>query len=398
MFSELTNQPRPYQWGDKHSIATWQGRVPSGTPEAELWWGSHPGSEAIVSSGSRGEEPEPVSAWLSAKGVSPALPFLVKLLAADSPLSLQVHPTRKQAIAGFAAENASGMSVDDPRRNYRDASDKPEILIAWSDEFLALAGAQSLEGLAGTVELIASVVSDGSLVDSARAALTSGPEALIQWAFSAEQSIESLAHALTEAWGSGVVHKTLGDGSELARVWDRVIDHYPGDRGIVAASFLNCVSLSRGEAIFIPAGVPHAYLQGFGLEVMAPSDNVLRGGLTPKHIDREELARILDPAPYPNPIFEPLRVGEGIRRFSPRGVPFQVHHAQGTEVTLEVPVGGPVGEPAVVVVESGAFRSVSNSAENQGAEILQGGRAYVGVISGPGAVLEGSGSVFIVSS
>jgi mannose-6-phosphate isomerase len=394
MFHELTNQPRPYQWGDSHSIAAWQGRPPSGGPEAELWVGAHPGSEASVHTTDGDGNPQALSSWLSDRGLMAKLPFLVKLLAAATPLSIQVHPTKEQAQHGFAAENATGIPVDDPRRNYRDDSDKPEILIAWSDEFLALAGLQSVDALAETMEEILAVVKDGALVEPATAALQGGPEAFGKWLFSSDETLEHMARALTTAWESGVAQATLEDGSDLLRVWDRVIAHYPGDRGVVAASFLNLVSLSRGEAIFLPAGVPHAYLQGFGLEVMAPSDNVLRGGLTPKHIDREELATILDARPYPNARHEPVTVGEGSRRFSPAGVRFNVHHAQGTGVGLSVPASGPV----IVVVESGVFRTGLEDSVGAGSSELQGGKAYVGLVPEHGVTLEGSGSVFVVSS
>ncbi len=394
MFHELTNQPRPYQWGDSHSIATWQGRPPSGGPEAELWWGTHPGSEASVHATDGDGKAQALSSWLRDRGLKPALPFLVKLLAAATPLSIQVHPTKEQAQHGFAAEKATGIPLDAPRRNYRDDSDKPEILIAWSEEFLALAGLQRVEALAATMEQIVAVVDDGALFDPATAALQDGPEAFGRWLFSSDQTLEHLARALTEAWESGVATTTLGVGWDLIRVWDRVIAHYPGDRGIVVASFLNLVSLSRGEAIFVPAGVPHAYLQGFGLEVMAPSDNVLRGGLTPKHIDREELAKILDAKPYPSARHEPVTGGDGSRRFSPAGVPFDVHHAQGTGVTLSVPASGPV----IVVVESGVFTVIPEASGGARYSDLHGGKAYVGLVPQHGVTLEGSGSVFLVSS
>jgi len=394
MFHELTNQPRPYQWGDRDSIAAWQDRPPSGDPEAELWLGTHPGSEASVHTTDGDGNPQTLSSWLSDCGLKAELPFLVKLLAAATPLSIQVHPTKEQAQHGFAAENATGIPVDDSRRNYRDDSDKPEILIAWSDEFLALAGLKSVEALAATMEQIVAVVDHAALADPATAALQDGPEAFGKWLFSSDETLEHMARALTAAWETGVAQATLGDGSDLLRVWDGVVAHYPGDRGIVAASFLNLVSLSRGEAIFLPAGVPHAYLQGFGLEVMAPSDNVLRGGLTPKHIDREELAKILDAKPYPNARYEPVTVGEGSRRFSPAGLPFNVHHAQGTGVGLSVPAAGPV----IAVVESGVFTVVADASGGASYPELDGGKAYVGLVSESGVTLEGSGSVFVVSS
>ncbi len=393
MFRELTNQPRPYQWGDSHSIASWQGRDSAGGPEAELWFGTHPGSEAFVHPNSGGVDVTPLSRWLSGLGLNSTLPFLVKVLAAETPLSIQVHPTEAQARVGFATENTKGIPLDDPRRNYRDESDKPEVLIAWSDQFLALAGIQTPQAAVLALEQISSVVVKDSLIAPVRTALADGPESFGQWLFSREPSVEVLASALTEAWETGTVGTVLAEESDLYRVWERVITHYPKDPGIVAASFLNLVSLSRGEAIFLPAGIPHAYLHGFGLEVMAPSDNVVRGGLTSKHSDREELTKILDPRPLTAPVLEPMGMATGARLFAPGGAPFRILHAEGSELTLPVPAGGAV----IVVVESGGFVALADPPKNPEKQELHAGKAYVALLSEPGAVLEGSGSVFVVS-
>jgi mannose-6-phosphate isomerase len=392
MFHELTNQPRPYQWGDSHSIAQWQGRVPSGDPEAELWLGTHPGSEAHITEDSG--ELKPLSVWLAQQGMHTALPFLVKLLAASTPLSIQVHPTTQQARAGFALDNDAGLALDDPRRNYRDDSDKPEILIAWSEQFLALAGLQAPQAMASTLELMESLVPDSSLVTPARVALEGGSEAFGRWLFSEEQSVTDLAHAITGAWESGVVLSRVATDLDLVRVWDRVVSHYPGDPGIVAASFLNLVSLSRGEAVFLPAGIPHAYLHGFGLEVMAPSDNVLRGGLTPKHIDRVELQKILDSRPFTDARFEPKPLGISGLVFAPAGVPFTIQHAEGTEAEVQISSA----QPVIVVIESGSFSPDASTPGLTDPSVLQGGKAYLGVVPDTGVVLRGSGSIFVVAA
>ena len=383
MFCELTNEPRPYQWGDSHSIANWQVEPP-GSTAAELWLGTHPGSEAQVVE----MVPIPLSAWLRSHGAPEALPFLVKLLAAESPLSIQVHPTTAQAIAGYEMENGAGVSLEDPRRNYKDDSDKPEILVAWSERFLALAGFQSPDQCTETLTEMENLGVDGELTSVAHHAVKSGPAALAGWLFSNEESVDFLARRITSLWREGKSSGGPGSGSDLLTVWDLVVPHYPGDRGLVAASFLNLISLRRGEALYVPAGIPHAYLQGFGLEVMAPSDNVLRGGLTPKHIDRSELLAVLDPNPYVEARFSPDYVGSDQKIFAPPGASFALHHGEGSDISLTVDAHG----PAIVVIQSGSFMPQ----DSPSAEALCAGKAYVGIVPDSGVTLHGSGSVFVV--
>jgi len=382
MFSELTNETLPYQWGDSDSIAKWQGLEPSGSPAAELWLGTHPGSEAHVLE----MVPVPLSAWLRSHSSPEKLPFLVKLLAAESPLSIQVHPTAAQARAGYEAENAAGLSLEDSSRNYKDDSDKPEIVVAWSERFLALVGFQSPDQSTKTLNLMESLGVDKELTSAAHRALKSGPAGFAGWLFSDEEHVAFLARRITSLWREGIPSDGLG--SDLLTVWDLVVPQYAEDRGLVAASFLNLVSLKQGEALYVPAGIPHAYLNGFGLEVMAPSDNVLRGGLTPKHIDRSELLAVLDANPYVEARFSPDHADSDQKIFAPPGVPFALHHGEGSDISLTVATPG----PAIVVVHSGAF----TPQDSQNTEALQEGKAYVGIVPESGVTLHGSGSVFVV--
>jgi mannose-6-phosphate isomerase len=390
MLVELTNTPRPYPWGDLSSIALWQGRTPSGQPEAELWLGTHPGSESQVIWD--GGAQIPLSTWLERAGQPASLPFLVKILAAAMPLSIQVHPSSSQAREGFDRESAAGLSVDDPARNYRDTSDKPEIMIAWSERFEALVGFQSHAEMIDTLGLIEAVVGESDASQSLRNELKRGVSSGVDWLLSGSASVTALAQAITAVLSKadGLDHPRLARHS-LRRVWELVGPHFPGDPGLAVASFLNHISLARGEAVFIPAGIVHAYLEGFGLEVMAPSDNVLRGGLTTKHVDVDELAAIVVKDSFAKGRCVPDSGTAGVHQFSPVHVPFVVDHLFGGSDSVNLVAEG----PSVVVVESGEFH-IANGPDRV---VVREGHAYCFLPEGSHpASISGTGSAFVVAS
>lgn len=282
---KLTGTMQNYAWGHDSYIADLQGRDPSGDPEAELWFGAHPSAPSETSQG-------PLDSVIARDpqaqlGYDGTLPFLVKLLAAAKPLSLQAHPSLEQAGAGFERDNAAGIPLDAPHRNYKDANHKPELLIALTP-FRAMAG---FRPVAETIELLDAF--DLPELAPLEDALARND---------VEES-ERLAHALTLAMkcdATSSVEKRAGELAEredfigeAARNLAVIAREYPGDSGLIAAMLLNHVSLNPGEAIFLGAGDLHAYLHGLGVEVMANSDNVLRGGLTEKHIDTDELFSVL---------------------------------------------------------------------------------------------------------
>ncbi|MCR2764628.1 mannose-6-phosphate isomerase, class I [Microbacterium sp. zg.B48] len=306
MLVPLANTPRDYDWGSVTLLAGLEGRDPSGRPEAEVWFGDHPGSPALVPDG------RPLGVWLAEEGArtgAPAhLPYLLKLLAAASPLSIQAHPSRAQAVAGFAKEEAAGVPRDAAERTYRDENHKPELIVALSETFTALAG---LREIAATRRLLQAL----GPAAAGLAARLNGPDAAaalrdaLGWLLSgqAQPDVEAIIAAAA----------TTDDaefGPELARMKDLAARH-PGDPGVVVAMLMNLVTLHRGEAVFVPAGVLHAYLEGLGVEVMAASDNVLRGGLTAKHIDVAELLDVLDSTPGPIRVLRPQRLGGGAARY-----------------------------------------------------------------------------------
>ncbi|WP_159502502.1 mannose-6-phosphate isomerase, class I [Microbacterium sp. 18062] len=337
MLAPLSNTPRDYAWGSTTLIAGLQGRVPSGGPEAEVWFGDHPGSPARVDDG-RGLT---LDAWLARHGTdagAPArLPYLLKLLAAASPLSIQVHPSKAEAEAGAAREDAAGIPADAPHRNYKDDNHKPEVIVALSERFEALAG---LRDLALTRRLVDSL-GDAPGVGALAAALAAGDAAsalrdTIAWLLSgdAQDTVDAVIAALGHV-------ESAEFAAEIATARG-IAAAYPGDPGVVVALLMNHVSLARGEAIFVPAGVLHAYLSGLGVEVMSASDNVLRGGLTPKHIDVAELMSIVDARPDAPPRLAPREVAEGVALFAP-GIPdFELWRVS-SDVRAErrIPLHGP---------------------------------------------------------
>ncbi|MDT9700693.1 mannose-6-phosphate isomerase, class I [Streptomyces sp. P17] len=284
----LDNTIRPYAWGSTTAIPQLLGVEPTGEPQAEMWMGAHPGAPSRTGRGTLVDvidaDPEQELGHACVAKFGPRLPFLLKILAAGAPLSLQVHPDLEQAREGYADEERRGIPVDAGHRNYKDANHKPELICALT-EFDGLCGfrdpvraADLLDGLGVDslkpyVDLLHAHPEDAALREVLTAILTADPDEMTRTVTDAAAACARLGGAYTPY-------------AELAH-------HYPGDPGVIAAMLLNHVRLQPGEALFLGAGIPHAYLSGLGVEIMANSDNVLRCGLTPKHVDVPELLRIV---------------------------------------------------------------------------------------------------------
>lgn len=312
----LLGAVRSYAWGSRTDLAALQGRpVPSEHPEAEIWLGAHPADPAMIDDGTS------TRSLLSVIDENPALelgantsatylgrlPFLLKLLAADEPLSLQAHPSARQAAEGFAREESARIPIDSSLRNYRDASHKPELIVALT-EFHALAGfrcprrtvefidALNVDALSGYRSLLADQPDDAGL----RTVFTS-------WITLPGPALDALLPLVADGCIEYLSTRAQSDGGKFvaeARTLLELGESYPGDAGVLAALLLNRITLTPGQGIFLDAGNLHAYLTGTGVEIMANSDNVLRGGLTTKHVDVPELLRILDFQPSEVKILE----------------------------------------------------------------------------------------------
>ncbi|MDX6355726.1 MAG: mannose-6-phosphate isomerase [Streptomyces sp.] len=298
--NRLLNTIRPYAWGSTTAIPELLGAEPTGEPQAELWMGAHPGAPSRLD---RDDGPVPLDTVIDAdpaaelgeatvKRFGPRLPFLLKVLAAGAPLSVQVHPDLAQAKAGFADEEARGIPIDAPDRNYKDPNHKPEMLVALSP-FDGLCGFRRPADAAELIEALG-VGSLAPYVDILRAHPESQAlrEVLAAVLSADPDEIAATVHAATEAAARLAADPGTPHAADYA-AYAKAARSFPGDRGLIAAMLLNYVRLQPGEALYLGAGVPHAYLEGLGVEIMANSDNVLRCGLTPKHIDVPELLRIV---------------------------------------------------------------------------------------------------------
>nr|WP_232292130.1 type I phosphomannose isomerase catalytic subunit [Frankia sp. QA3] len=408
----LHGAEQPYAWGSVTAIPELLGTPAAGGPVAELWLGTHPVAPALV---------EADGARRPAADLVGPLPFLLKVLAADKALSLQVHPDLVQAAVGFDADEAAGLAVDDPRRRYRDRNHKPELIVALSP-FRALAGVRDpartlavVEGL-GTPALVAAFrpLADDPAAGAATVlgtllTMPAGPaEKLIDAVVSAADRLHracgrSPAGGEAEGGSSGrpALEDPTDDGEDdLARAADlvgRLAAAHPGDVGIAAALLLNDVTLRPGEGLFQPARMLHAYVAGLGIEIMATSDNVLRGGLTPKHIDVDELLRIFDPTPSDAPVRTPRTVAD-----SPGGLllGWDVPVAD-FALTEAVCTGGsvPVGHPTVLLAVEGRVEVTATAGDGTPAAPLELRRGESALVAGQAAVtLTGTGRVFLAAA
>jgi mannose-6-phosphate isomerase len=346
---ELLNNPvRAYAWGSRTVIAELLGRpVPSPHPEAEMWLGAHPADPSHLATGKSLIEaiiadPDGQLGGHRAERWDTTLPFLLKVLAADEPLSLQAHPSLAQARAGFAADEAAGISRDAADRNYRDANHKPELICALTP-FAALVG---FRAPADTVRLLRAL--DVPAIAAHIELLAAQPDAsglralFTTWITLPQGKLDELVPAVATA---AVALAGEGPWQDEARTVLELAERYPGDAGVLAALLLNRVNLGPGEAMYLPAGNLHAYLSGAGVELMANSDNVLRGGLTPKHVDVPELLRVLDFHAGPPPVLTGTPEGAWVR-YDTAAEEFLLRRCDaGTDevpmAEVEVPDGGP---------------------------------------------------------
>ncbi|WP_426990043.1 mannose-6-phosphate isomerase, class I [Pseudarthrobacter sp. Y6] len=390
---EIENVIRDYAWGSTTAIAGLLGRPESGRPEAELWIGAHPGAPSMArrADGSVGpldaliaEDPEHFLGSESVAEFGPRLPFLTKILAASLPLSLQVHPSIEQAEAGFARENAEGIAPDADHRNYRDDNHKPEMIFALTP-FEALCG---FRAPAATRKILLHLAACFDPVE------TEIPPLLVELLEVLENpdegaGLRSAFERLIKG-GEDVSHTTamvataLISGAPLAPFQAELStvislnEKYPGDPGVLISLLLNRISLAPGEAVYLPAGNVHAYLHGMGVEVMASSDNVLRGGLTPKYIDVPELLRTIEFRPVAVPMLTPEFSGFGQELYQPPFREFQLQRIELAPGAEPVPLAQ--AGAAVVIVVAG---SVYLDSPKGDLHLARGGSAFLPAAEAP---------------
>ncbi|GAA1749348.1 mannose-6-phosphate isomerase, class I [Agromyces humatus] len=407
MFVAIDNAPRDYAWGSRDAIAAYRGVQPSGDPEAELWLGAHAGSPAKIVDATSVGHPD-LAQWIAADpgtalGARLAerarLPFLLKVLAAAEPLSLQAHPTPQQARAGFEREESEGVPIGAYDRNYKDPFHKPELIVAVSETFDALSGFRPLDQVRGMMAVLRAA-------DAASAAPEPGALDLLDSHLAGDDPLRTTVDWLLRdgrgedtgesAW---VIERVVAlastetaRDSEFALSFETVgllSEFYPGDAGIVISLLLNRVRLKRGEALYLAAGNIHAYLEGLGIELMAASDNVLRGGLTPKHVDVGELLEVLDFTPIEPPYLTASSVAPGVVGYRPEVPDFALYRVDAGSAAAVVPVRGPsilLAEGDVEV--AGAHGSIT---------LARGGAAFVTPDEGA-LTVHGSGGLWIATT
>ena len=388
---ELIGVRQRYPWGTKDAIPALLGRATDGQPWAEQWFGAHPLGDSPTPGGSTlsehlAQDPDRLGK-VSLMTFGRRLPFLVKVLSAASPLSLQAHPTRQQAREGHARESLLGIPLNAPERSFKDDWPKPETIVALTS-FEALVGfrdplvtAQLFEAL-GVGDALASVI--GPLRDR-----TGSPA--LQEVFLDVLSLDDRRHLVDEVLGAAVNHLDApGELGVFARTAVEIDEYFPSDPGILAALLLNRFSLEPGQALALPPGVMHSYLRGTCIEVMANSDNVLRGGLTGKHIDVDALLHVVDFSPGPGDVLLPSG-SDGTYIYPTSFEEFELWLLQPTDGdTLQIPRGD---SGRICLVASGSFELTGDGDP----VVLKPGHAAF-VAAEEAVVARGEGQLFVAAT
>lgn len=376
---QLEGAIRKYDWGSTSSIPSLLGCAEDGKPWAELWLGAHPSAPSVV-----GESRTPLDELIAADPAAQlgtavtdrfgSLPFLFKVLAAAAPLSLQAHPSVPQAEAGYAREDAAGIPIDAPNRSFRDRFHKPELICALTD-FHALCG---FRDPVATLDVLATI--DTAALDPIRDRLAvfsdvDGLGPLLEYLLTLPATdAAALVAPVVAACGVPGSDRHADVRAMAAALGER----YPGDAGVVTALLLNLVHLKPGEALFLGAGSLHAYLGGTGVEIMANSDNVLRGGLTTKHIDIPTLLEVVDARPI-EPVVQRPALVRGIASYDTPVPEFLLDR-------LDLDGSATVSGPAILLCTDGAVDAGSFSLERGAAAWLP---AVDGIVE-----LRGRGTVY----
>lgn len=391
----LENTIRDYAWGSPDAIQHLLGRPVTGEPAAELWMGAHSGAPSKVFGGPEdGANLDTLIAEDAVDLLGPAvvsafgarLPYLFKVLAAAKPLSLQAHPSPEQAKAGFRAEQADGsIAADDPNRNYRDDQAKPELIAAMT-RFEALCGFAEPAAVVTRLSALRAAGGPGVLDTLVALLRDDDPEVEI------EESISLLLRPEDPAAMRAAVDQTVATARNLVAAAEdlaesdldpsiallpRLAEDFPGDSGILVSLLCNFVVLQPGQALYLPAGNLHAYCSGVGMELMNASDNVLRGGLTPKHIDVDELLHVLDTTPRPATPVEPTEVEPGWVTYVTDAPSFELGRIDGA---VTIPAA-----PQILFCARGSAR-LTATGTGESRALAAGQSVFVADVDGPVAV------------
>jgi mannose-6-phosphate isomerase len=347
---------QPYAWGTPGDIPEFLGLAPQGGPVAEAWWGDHPVAPArcMVDGVEVGLDrliaADPYSALGPdlARAYEGRLPFLLKVLAIGSPLSIQVHPSVRAAAAGFAREGAAAIPIDSPNRTYRDRNHKPELLVALTP-MVVLAGFRPADEIRRDIERLEHPEAPGlAALLAARGDEGKAIASFVRRCLGGADAPGLVAAVVRSASQVGASGSLLAAAAAASR--------YPTDGGVLVALAMNRLDLEPGEACFTPDGIVHSYQSGVGLEIMANSDNVVRAGLTPKHIEIDELLAVASTVPAPPVRPRANRVGDA-----------ETFHESADEFALSLVRKGvgnfPAGPRIALVLEGEATVSTERGGE-----------------------------------
>ena len=405
MFIFISNVAREYSWGDTEAIPEILGADATGEPQAELWLGTHIDDPAELAHVSEKATTllDLIQGDVDKYGVDGAgLPFLLKVLGIGQPLSVQAHPNKQQAVEGFERENELGVSREAADRNYRDPNHKPEVVVALSDEFSALAGFRSLSAVVADLRAMAAFGGEsaealGDLADWISAGVAAPASSnsqdaevrsqVMNWIFAGSAAVTETLEALAGSLGG------LAD-ERRARVLRELLELHPNDPGVLVSLLMNLVHLEAGEALYLPPQHIHAYLSGVAIEVMASSDNVLRAGLTEKHIDAEELRRVIEFEELADPRLPGVAEQAGVTLWQPDVPDFSLRRLrvqQGSE-----PVLISANYPLVLIATEGkVVAERSDDGLDEFANIARGQALYVS--AGEPVTFTGNGELFIAT-
>lgn len=387
-----------YAWGSVDSIPAILGVDPTGEPQAELWLGAHHLVPNTVA-----EDGADFGEWLAAhpdalgqrsrEQFGDRLPFLLKILAAGKPLSLQAHPNREQAQAGFAAENEAGVDLTDATRTYKDDWPKPEMAVA-------LTPFSTLSGFRPAFETAAlfRALEVGHDLESVIGPLTErGGSAALEEVFLDIMSLSGeRGHLVNLVVAAALKHQDdEGDLGAFARTALELDEHYPGDNGILAALLLNRIELEPGQAVYLAPGNMHAHLQGTCIEILANSDNVLRGGLTSKQIDVDGLVQVVDFVGEPMPLVETHQDAPGIVHYPTPAPEFALWRLQpGRDSGSTAPELLPASDGARIMLVVDGYFACSTADET--IEVVKGQSLFIP--AGEVVRIQGDGDAFLASS
>jgi len=357
-FYLLKNPIQRYAWGSKQWIQDILSLPESDrhVPIAEVWMGAHPRAPSLAVYDTFEQRLDSLiqtrpAFFLGAETAAQygTLPYLFKLLAAATPLSIQAHPNKKQAEEGFAREEMAGIPINAENRNYKDANHKPEIICAITP-FTAMCGFREQAQIGALLSLLDIPQLQHCIEAIHQHDSRSAYEAFLQSLFNIPhreglnltKSLQDKIPVLKKK------HPLYATEWELI---DRFCRLYPCDSAVIAPLYLNVLSLKPGEALFLPAGVLHAYVEGFGVELMANSDNVLRGGLTPKHIDVPELLRIIRFEAFKPEILSPIETDNALRLYPSPASEFTLFRMDLTEGKPQELLPG---KPTIIIVIEGS--------------------------------------------